>query len=43
MAGMGDDRDGDRLRGLWDKYAPRYDRDLGFFERLEFGGGRQWV
>jgi SAM-dependent methyltransferase len=43
MAGMGDDRDGDRLRGLWDKYAPRYDRDIGFFERLQFGGGRQWV
>jgi len=40
---MGDDRDGDRLRGLWDKYAPRYDRDIGFFERLQFGGGRQWV
>jgi len=36
---MGDDR----LRGLWDKYAPRYDRDIGLFERLQFGGGRQWV
>jgi ubiquinone/menaquinone biosynthesis C-methylase UbiE len=34
---------GDRLRGKWDKYAPRYDRDIGFFERIQFGGGREWV
>jgi len=33
----------DRLRQLWDKYAPRYDRDMTFFERLQFAGGRQWV
>jgi ubiquinone/menaquinone biosynthesis C-methylase UbiE len=33
----------DRLRGKWEKYAPRYDRDIGFFERLQFGGGREWV
>jgi ubiquinone/menaquinone biosynthesis C-methylase UbiE len=34
---------GDRLRAKWDKYAPRYDRDIGFFERVQFGGGREWV
>jgi ubiquinone/menaquinone biosynthesis C-methylase UbiE len=35
--------DGERLRGLWERYAPRYDRDMGLFERLQFGGGRAWV
>jgi ubiquinone/menaquinone biosynthesis C-methylase UbiE len=33
----------DRLRRLWDKYAARYDRGIGFCERLQFGGGREWV
>ncbi|HEV7651043.1 MAG TPA: class I SAM-dependent methyltransferase [Actinophytocola sp.] len=33
----------DDLRANWDKYAPRYDRDIGFFERVQFGGGREWV
>jgi ubiquinone/menaquinone biosynthesis C-methylase UbiE len=33
----------DRFRAKWDKYAPRYDRDIGFFERVQFGGGREWV
>ena len=37
---MGED---DRVRRLWDRYASRYDRDMGFFERLQFGGGREWV
>jgi len=23
--------------------APRYDRDIAFWERFQFGGGRQWV
>ena len=40
MGGHGDE---DRVRRLWDKYASRYDRDMGFFERLQFGGGREWV
>jgi ubiquinone/menaquinone biosynthesis C-methylase UbiE len=40
VSGHGDE---ERLRGLWDKYASRYDRDIGFFERLQFGGGREWV
>ncbi|MEV4316167.1 class I SAM-dependent methyltransferase [Actinocrispum sp. NPDC049592] len=34
---------GDRLRRGWDQYAPRYDRDIGFFERVQFRGGREWV
>jgi ubiquinone/menaquinone biosynthesis C-methylase UbiE len=33
----------DHLRAKWDEYAPRYDRDIGFFERVQFGGGREWV
>lgn len=40
---MGGDSEQDRLRRLWDKYAPRYDRDIGLFEWLQFGGGREWV
>jgi ubiquinone/menaquinone biosynthesis C-methylase UbiE len=40
---MGKAMSGDRLRAKWDKYAPRYDRDIGFFERVQFGGGREWV
>lgn len=30
-------------REVWDKYASRYDRDIRFFERIQFGGGREWV
>lgn len=35
--------DTEHLRAKWDKYAPRYDKDIGFFERLQFAGGREWV
>lgn len=38
-----DDMDRDRLRKVWDSYAERYDRDIRFFERIQFGGGREWV
>jgi ubiquinone/menaquinone biosynthesis C-methylase UbiE len=31
------------VRALQDKEAPRYDRQISFFERLLFGGGREWV
>ncbi|MFD1150961.1 class I SAM-dependent methyltransferase [Saccharothrix hoggarensis] len=31
------------LRGKWDEYAHRYDRDIGVFEKVQFGGGREWV
>ena len=32
-----------RTRRVWDAFAPRYDRSMRFFERVQFGGGRQWV
>ncbi|GGU27375.1 class I SAM-dependent methyltransferase [Lentzea flava] len=35
--------DTDGLREVWNRYAPRYDRDIGFFERVQFAGGREWV
>jgi ubiquinone/menaquinone biosynthesis C-methylase UbiE len=33
----------ERVRALQDKEAPHYDRRISFFERLLFGGGREWV
>jgi ubiquinone/menaquinone biosynthesis C-methylase UbiE len=27
----------------WEKTAPGYDRQIAFFERIQFGGGRQWL
>ncbi|TDP96703.1 class I SAM-dependent methyltransferase [Labedaea rhizosphaerae] len=35
--------DGEWVRGQWDKYASRYDRAMRPVERLQFGGGREWV
>ncbi|MFS8097357.1 class I SAM-dependent methyltransferase [Lentzea alba] len=35
--------DAERLRRTWDSYAPRYDRDIRLFERIQFAGGREWV
>lgn len=32
-----------RVRGLQDKHAESYDRQISFFERLLFSGGREWV
>jgi ubiquinone/menaquinone biosynthesis C-methylase UbiE len=32
-----------RVRRIQDRTAPRYDRQIGFFERLLFAGGREWV
>jgi ubiquinone/menaquinone biosynthesis C-methylase UbiE len=32
-----------RVRRIQDKEAPRYDRQISFFERVLFGGGREWV
>lgn len=28
---------------VWDKAAPRYDREIRFWEKVQFGGGREWV
>jgi SAM-dependent methyltransferase len=33
----------DRLRNLWEQYAPRYDRDTGFYDLLLLGDGRSWA
>jgi ubiquinone/menaquinone biosynthesis C-methylase UbiE len=33
----------DRLRRLWDKQSPRYDREMRFWERTLFGDARAWV
>jgi ubiquinone/menaquinone biosynthesis C-methylase UbiE len=33
----------ERVREIQDKEAPRYDRQISFFERILFGGGREWV
>jgi ubiquinone/menaquinone biosynthesis C-methylase UbiE len=32
-----------RVREVQNKQAPRYDRQISFFERVLFGGGREWV
>lgn len=36
-------RESDRVRDFFDREAPRYDRQISFFERVLFGGGREWV
>src|SRR5262249_2166991 len=28
---------------VWEQMAPRYDKDIQFWERIQFGGGREWV
>lgn len=33
----------ERVRKLQDKEAPRYNRQISFFEKVLFGGGREWV
>ncbi len=33
----------ERVRRIYDESAGRYDRQIGFFERLLFRGGREWV
>jgi ubiquinone/menaquinone biosynthesis C-methylase UbiE len=33
----------DRVRRLYEKTAPKYDRQIGFFERVLFAGGREWA
>lgn len=32
-----------RVRGIMDRLAKGYDRQMGFFEKLLFTGGREWV
>jgi ubiquinone/menaquinone biosynthesis C-methylase UbiE len=33
----------ERVRRLQDKQAPKYDRQMRFFDRVLFAGGREWV
>jgi SAM-dependent methyltransferase len=33
----------ERVRQVMDKEAPRYDRQMNFFDRVLFTGGREWV
>ena len=33
----------ERVRRIQDKTAPKYDRQISFFERILFAGGREWV
>jgi ubiquinone/menaquinone biosynthesis C-methylase UbiE len=33
----------ERVRRLQDKMAPKYDRTMGRWEKVLFGGGREWV
>jgi ubiquinone/menaquinone biosynthesis C-methylase UbiE len=40
---MTDRSETQRVRQLWDKAAPRFDKSMGFFERILFQGGREWV
>jgi ubiquinone/menaquinone biosynthesis C-methylase UbiE len=37
------ERETARVRAVQDKQAPRYDRQISFFERVLFGDGRAWV
>jgi ubiquinone/menaquinone biosynthesis C-methylase UbiE len=32
-----------RQKRVWDKSAPSYDRQIAFFEKIWFGGGREWL
>ncbi|GAB2449522.1 class I SAM-dependent methyltransferase [Nocardioides hungaricus] len=33
----------DKQRRVWDKHAPSYDRQIAFFDRIWFAGGREWI
>ena len=32
-----------RQKRVWDKWAPAYDKQIAFFERIQFGGCREWI
>jgi ubiquinone/menaquinone biosynthesis C-methylase UbiE len=38
-----DETPADRQKRVWDKSAPSYDRQIAFFEKIQFGGGREWL
>src|SRR2546425_4534388 len=33
----------ERVRRIWEKLAPQYDKDIKLFEKVLFAGGREWV
>ena len=33
----------ERIRRIWEKQAPRYDRNMALWDRILFGDGRRWV
>jgi ubiquinone/menaquinone biosynthesis C-methylase UbiE len=33
----------ERQKRVWDKSAPSYDKQIAFFEKIQFGDGREWV
>lgn len=39
----GDDKVTEKVRRVWDKQAPRYDRSMSFWERRLFKGDREWA
>jgi ubiquinone/menaquinone biosynthesis C-methylase UbiE len=32
-----------RQKRVWDHNAPSYDKQIAFFEKIQFGGGREWL
>jgi hypothetical protein len=32
-----------RQKRVWDKSAPSYDKQIASFEKIQFGGGREWL
>jgi len=32
-----------RQKRVWDKAAPSYDKQIAFFEKIQFSGGREWL
>jgi len=39
----GGERPAARQKRVWDKAAPGYDKQISFFEKIWFGGGREWL
>ena len=40
---MGNSEHTERVRRLWQRAAPSYDRQMRVVEKLQFGGGQAWV
>lgn len=32
-----------KVRRVWERAAPSYDKQIAFFERIQFAGGREWL